>query len=180
MRFTVVDPRGRVSFIAPCATLEALVAACASETQPRTLEQLLKAAEPFVGDLGQRVLSGLAVFDEHNSPVNYRWIHAALDYVLPQEAPVFRVVDPRTEEVSLSPVRAGVTYPTRRVPEPYAALVTAQRAGNPCGCATGNVPACRAADLRLTVPNSGSGKRFPQCLYHQRVGQIPSPLGALP
>ena len=64
MRFTVVDPRGRVSFIAPCATLEALVAACASDSQPRTLEQLLKAAEPFVGDLGQRVLSGLAVFDE--------------------------------------------------------------------------------------------------------------------
>ena len=35
MRFTVVDPRGRVSFIAPCATLEALVAACASESQPQ-------------------------------------------------------------------------------------------------------------------------------------------------
>src|SRR5438270_6481837 len=108
MRFTVVDPRGRVSFIAPCSTLEALVAACASETQPRTIEQFLKAAEPFVGDLAERVLSGLAVFDEHNSPTNYRWIHAALDYCLPQEAPVFRVVDPRTEEISLSPVRAGV------------------------------------------------------------------------
>src|SRR5262249_10369906 len=51
MRFTVVDPRGRVSFIAPCATLEALVAACASESQPRTVEQFLQAAEPFVGDL---------------------------------------------------------------------------------------------------------------------------------
>src|SRR6266581_4817472 len=75
MRFTVVDPRGRVSFIAPCATLEALVAACASDTQPRTIEQFLKAAEPFVGDLAERVLSG---------------------------------VDPRTEEISLSPVRAGV------------------------------------------------------------------------
>jgi hypothetical protein len=91
MRFTVVDPRGRVSFIAPCATLEALVAACASNTQPRTIEQLLKAAEPFVGDLGERVLSGLAVFDEHNSPSNYQWIHAALDYCQPQEAPVFRL-----------------------------------------------------------------------------------------
>ena len=108
MRFTVVDPRGRVSFIAPCSTLEALVAACASESQPRTVEQFLRAAEPFVGELAERVLSGLAVFDEHNSPTNYRWIHAALDYCLPQEAPVFRVVDPRTEEISLSPVRAGV------------------------------------------------------------------------
>jgi len=108
MRFTVVDPRGRVSFVASCATLEALVAACASQHQPRTLEQLLHAAEPFVGDLSERVLSGLAVFDEHNSPSNFRWVHAALDYCAPHEAPVFRVVDPRTEEVSLSPVRAGV------------------------------------------------------------------------
>lgn len=108
MRFTVVDPRGRVSFIAPCTTLEALVAACASDTQPRTIEQLLHAAEPFVGDFGERILSGLAVFDEHNSPSNYRWIHAALDYCVAHEAPIFRVVDPRTEEISLSPVRAGV------------------------------------------------------------------------
>ena len=108
MRFTVIDPRGRVSFVASCSTLEALVAACASTNQPRTLEQLLRSAEPFVGDLAEHVLSGLAVFDEHNSPANYRWVHAALDYCTPQEAPVFRVVDPRTEEVSLSPVRAGV------------------------------------------------------------------------
>ena len=106
MRFTVIDPRGRVSFVAPCSALEALVAACAS--QPRTLEQLLSAAEPFAGELGDRVLSGLAVFDEHNSPTNYKWIHAALDYCLPQQTPVFRVVDPRTEELSLTPVRAGV------------------------------------------------------------------------
>src|SRR5260370_33067998 len=105
MRCTVVDPRGRISFIAPCATLEALVAACASEIQPRTLEQLLKAAEPFVGDLGQRGLSGLAVFDEHNLPSNYRWVHAPLADCLPHEAPVFRVVDPRSDDGSLSPVR---------------------------------------------------------------------------
>ena len=63
MRFTVVDPRGRLSFIAPCATLEALVAACASDSQPRTIEQLLKAAEPFVGDLAERAPDLLAVDD---------------------------------------------------------------------------------------------------------------------
>src|SRR5438552_19031970 len=101
MRFTVVDPRGRVSFIAPCATLEALVAACASETQPRTLEQLLKAAGPFVGVLGQRVLRGLAVFDEHNSPSNSRWVRAAIPFCLPQEAPVVRVDGPGYEGVRL-------------------------------------------------------------------------------
>jgi hypothetical protein len=106
MRFTIIDERGRMSFVAPCQTLEALVAACVS--QPSSVESLLAAAEPYVGDLAQRVLSGLAVFDEHNSPDNCRWIHAALDYCTPQEAPVFRVLDPRTEEVSLRPVRAGV------------------------------------------------------------------------
>lgn len=106
MRFTVIDARGRVSFIAPCSALEALVAACANE--PRTLEQLVRAAEPFASEIADRVLSGLAVFDEHNSPMNARWIHAALDYCEPQDTPVFRVVDPRTEEQSLAPVRAGV------------------------------------------------------------------------
>ena len=43
-----------------------------------------------------------------STPLGQLLIHAALDYCLPQEAPVFRVVDPRTEEISLSPVRAGV------------------------------------------------------------------------
>lgn len=106
MRFTVIDPSGRVSFVAPCAALEALVAGCAA--QPQTLEQLLAATEPFAGGLRERVLSGLAVFDEHNSASNFRWILAALDFCPAHETPVFRVVDPRTEEVSLSPVRAGV------------------------------------------------------------------------
>jgi hypothetical protein len=107
MRFTVIDVHGRVSFVAACSALEGLVAACTA--QPRTLEQLLSSAEQFLGgELEDHVLSGLAVFDEHNSPANFRWIHAALDYCLPQDAPVFRVVDPRTEEMSLSPVRAGV------------------------------------------------------------------------
>ena len=106
MRFTVIDHRGRVSFIAPCSTLEALVAACS--TQPRTLAELLAAAEPFIGDLKDHVDSALAVFDEHNSPSNPAWINAALDYLASSEAPVFRVIDARTEDLSLTPVRAGV------------------------------------------------------------------------
>jgi hypothetical protein len=39
MRFTVIDPATRVSFVAPCPVLEALVAACARA--PRTLADLL-------------------------------------------------------------------------------------------------------------------------------------------
>lgn len=105
MRFTVVDDRTTVSFIAPDRALHALVAACA--TGARTLDELLERAAPFAGDLRERVLSGLAVFDEHASRDNLRWIHAAFDYCRREEVPVFRVLDDRTREVSLSPVWAG-------------------------------------------------------------------------
>ncbi|HLI28115.1 MAG TPA: hypothetical protein VKZ60_13645 [Chloroflexota bacterium] len=106
MRFTVIDERTRVSFVAPCPTLEALVAACAQG--PRTLEELLDAAAPFAPELRERVLSGLAVFDEHNTPDNLQRIHAAFDYCRPEEVPVFRILDERTREMSLKPVRAGI------------------------------------------------------------------------
>lgn len=106
MRFTVIDSHGRVSFVAPCATLETLVAACASE--PGTLEQLLHAVDDLQEGLGERILNGLAVFDEHTSSANPRWIHAALDFCAPQDTPTFRVVDSRTQEASLTSVRAGV------------------------------------------------------------------------
>jgi len=106
MRFTVVDALGKVSFVAPCATLDALVAACARG--PRTLLALLGYAEPYAPGLRERVTSGLAVFDEHNTRDNYRAIHGALDFFAPRDVPVFRVVDDRTQEVALQPVRAGV------------------------------------------------------------------------
>lgn len=105
MRFTVVDPETTVSFVGPDRALEALVAACASGVE--SVEGFLEQAAPFTGELRDRVLSGLAVFDEHNGPDNYRWIHAAFDYCKREEVPVFRVVDDRTREVSLSPVWAG-------------------------------------------------------------------------
>src|SRR5690349_22521287 len=78
MRFTVVDEQSTVSFIGPDRALHALVAACASGAD--SVEELLNGAAPFVRDLRERVLSGLAVFDEHNSRGNTRWIHAAFDY----------------------------------------------------------------------------------------------------
>jgi hypothetical protein len=106
MRFTVIDPRGTASFVAPCRTLEPLVAACAG--QPGTLSALLERASQFVPDLAERVLSGLAVFDEHNSRTNLASIHAALDLLRPADLPVFRVLDDRTRQASLQPARAGV------------------------------------------------------------------------
>ena len=106
MRFTIVDQAGKVSFVGPCLALEALVAGCAR--QPGTMQELLDAAAPYNDALREIVSSGLAVFDEHNSPSNYRNILAALDYCRPADLPVFRVFDARTQEASLSPVRAGV------------------------------------------------------------------------
>ena len=106
MRFTIVDRTGKVSFVGPCLALEALVAACSR--QPTTLVELLDAAAPYNGSLRDIVQSGLAVFDEHNSPSNYRNILAALDFCRPADLPVFRVVDERTLEASLTPVKAGV------------------------------------------------------------------------
>jgi hypothetical protein len=106
MRFTIIDDRGGVSFVAPCRTMEALVAACANE--PATVEAVLDTATVFVPELRERVTSGLAVFDEHNSVANPGSIHAALDLLRPADLPVFRVLDDRTRQASLQPARAGV------------------------------------------------------------------------
>jgi hypothetical protein len=106
MRYTIVDRDGTVSFVGPCVALEALVAACAR--QPTSTGELLEAAAPYNSALRDAVLSGLAVFDEHNSAANPTSILAALDYCQPADLPVFRVVESRTREASLTPVKAGV------------------------------------------------------------------------
>lgn len=85
--------------------MPALVAACAQN--PTTLDQLLEHATAYYGDLRERLLNGLAVFDERNVPGHYDAIHQALDFCAPHEQPVFRVVDDRTREASLQPVKAG-------------------------------------------------------------------------
>jgi hypothetical protein len=106
MRFTIIDQLTKVSFVGPCEALEALVAGCAR--QPESLQELLDAAALYNDTLREIVLSGLAVFDEHNSPSNYRNILAALEICRPADLPVFRVYDERTREASLTPVKAGV------------------------------------------------------------------------
>jgi hypothetical protein len=105
MRCTVIDASGTVSFIVDGEALPALVAACTRN--PATLRELLDYADPLYADLRERVLNGLAVFDERNVPGNYEAIHKALDLCAPHEQPLFRVVDDRTREVSLQPVKAG-------------------------------------------------------------------------
>jgi hypothetical protein len=106
VRCTVVEDQGSVSFVADGDALPALAAACAQN--PLTLEQLLTITEGYYHDLRDRVLNGLAVFDELNAPGNYETIHRAFTYCAPHEQPVFRVVDDITREMSKQAVKAGV------------------------------------------------------------------------
>lgn len=130
MRYTVVDHESTVSFIGPDRVLQPLVAACA--TGPASVVELLDHVALYVGDLRERVLSGLAVFDEHNARDNTRWIHAAFDLCKPEEVPVFRVLDSRTRDMSLSPVWAGAVVfnlKSRRIVQIQNTYAAIQRKG---------------------------------------------------
>jgi len=105
MRFTVIDGRGGVSFVAHADALPALVKACALNAN--SLEELLDRIVPYYSDLREYVLGGLAIFDERNVEGRYGVIHRALELCAPHEQPVFRVVDELTRETSLRPVKAG-------------------------------------------------------------------------
>ena len=110
MRFTVIDERGTVSFVASCNALKALVAACSKF--PADVESLLEASEPYDSDLKEKVMNSLALFDEHNGAGKYERIHSMLDYADEQrtqhDVPAFRVVDEKTRNASLQPVKAGL------------------------------------------------------------------------
>jgi hypothetical protein len=110
MRFTVVDPQGTVSFVAPCNALKALVAACGQGAGD--LASLLTAASKYDTDLKSRVMHSLAQFDEHNAPGEYSQIEGAIDWAEEQRArhnlPAFRVVNEKTRQASLEPVGAGL------------------------------------------------------------------------
>ncbi len=116
IRLTVVDAEGTVSFIAHASAVVALAAACASD--PTTLRELLDASTRFDKSLRDKVLNGLAVFDEHNLPDDLSAIHHQLETLAPRNTPVFRVLDPITREASLRPVRSGVVLynlPAKRI-----------------------------------------------------------------
>jgi hypothetical protein len=104
-RFTIIDDGGSISFIAHAEGLAALLRGL--WRQPGTIDDLLDFAQPYYYDLRERVLNGLAVFDEENAAGNYDAIHEALRLSAPHEQPVFRVVDEETREASLRPVKAG-------------------------------------------------------------------------
>ncbi len=106
MRYTIIDEQGAISFVEHCDALDALVAACAGS--PRTILELLERTENYYGSLKEFVLCGLAVFDEHNASGHAERIHRALEFLRPEETPVFRVIDETTRQASLQPVKAGI------------------------------------------------------------------------
>lgn len=105
MRCTVVDRTGGVSFLVHGDALPALVAACT--TNPVDHIALLDCVEPYYRNLSEYVRSGLAVFDERNTPGHYSQIHKELTTTPRHRQPVFRIVDDLTREASLRPVKAG-------------------------------------------------------------------------
>jgi hypothetical protein len=106
MRLTVIDVRGAVSFVTHTSAAVALTASCAQD--PDTLQELLAISRTYDRGLQELVLTGLAVFDEHNVPEDTRSIREQLRRLPPRDTPVFRVLDDETREASLQPVRAGV------------------------------------------------------------------------
>ena len=115
-RLTVIDPSGAVSFVSPAHGAKMLAAAC-SRTPP-TLEDLLAVARPYDTELIDTLIDGLALFDEHNAPGNYRTIHDMLATSASADVPPFRVVDDSTRRASLTPVHSGLilyNLPARRI-----------------------------------------------------------------
>lgn len=106
MRFTIVDRAGSVSFVFDNRVLDAVVAACARD--PLSVGTLLEQVDCYDKRVRDYVLSGLAVFDEHNSPERLVAIHAILRETRSDRIPPFRVLDELTRQGSLLPARAGL------------------------------------------------------------------------
>ena len=130
MRYTVIDGRGVSSFVGPCDALSALLVGCIGGAG--SLDELLTSAERSGGKLFDAVTSGLAVFDEHNAYGNFAAIHSAIEHLRPHELPPFRVVDDRTRQASLQPVKAGAiifNLPKRRIVQIQNTFSDVQRMG---------------------------------------------------
>jgi hypothetical protein len=116
MRYTVVDGGGTVSFVGPCHALKMFAAACSR--RPRNHRELLALAAEYDPSVSDRVLDGLAVFDEHNTPGNVAAIRARISASSGEDVPPFRVLDEVTRRNSLDPVRAGLVVfnlPAQRI-----------------------------------------------------------------
>lgn len=116
MRFSIVDDRETISFLAPPHLLKAITAACAEGIpDARAMVTRLAGYDP---DVSEQVLAGLAVFDEHviaGDPLTLQaWIDRNPDYA----SRPFRVLDEQTRQQSLLAGDLGVVMfnlPARRI-----------------------------------------------------------------
>lgn len=116
VRMSVLDGTGGVSFVVHADALPACVAACSRS--PYTIDDFLRAADANFGGLRERVLNGLAIFDERNVEGRFAAIHRAIEFCEPHELPPFRIVDERTREASLTPAGVGAilfNLPQKRI-----------------------------------------------------------------
>jgi hypothetical protein len=131
MRFTIVDQRGTISFVDDAFLMLPLVAACAAN--PATLRDMLERADQIDRRLRRRILTGLAIFDEHNVEGDYGSIHQSLGTDPNDDEPLFRVVDERTRQRSLEPTRTGLiifNLKDRRIVQMLNHFYAVERAGD--------------------------------------------------
>ncbi len=131
MRFTIVDERGTISFVDDAFLMLPLVAACAAN--PSSLRDMLERADQIDRRLRRRVLTGLAIFDEHNVEGDYGSIHESLGTAPDDDEPLFRVVDERTRQRSLEPTRTGLiifNLKDRRIVQMLNHFYAVERAGD--------------------------------------------------
>lgn len=105
IRYTVVDPRGTVSFVGPGHVLKMLVAACSH--MPSDLAGLLGHLRTLDRQFTDQVQDALAAFDEHHVAGVAAGERPA-GVTVPNQSTVFRVLDTASRQASLQPSRAGV------------------------------------------------------------------------
>ncbi len=117
MRYTVIEGRNGICFVAPQEALPQLVAACSHD--PLTIEQFFLAVAQYAPTLRDHITAGLAVFDEHNLPGHVDHIHQALKAAgLKHPTPPFRILDEVTRQASLEPFKWGLVLfnvPSKRI-----------------------------------------------------------------
>jgi len=104
MRFTIIDPRETISFLAPPHALKALAAGCSREAG--SARELLRLLDDYDRQLAQRLRDELAVCAEHATAEDPAWIHARL--AAEGDPGAFTVFDEPTRRGSLQSGALGL------------------------------------------------------------------------
>jgi len=115
MRLTIIEERQTVSFVAPPHALKAITACCAAGAA--TVVEILAALQHYDAGLARQLRDQLAIFREHNTPEDTRWIDQRLAEQ-PDYEPLFGVLSEPSRRASLEPARLGLVIfnvPARRI-----------------------------------------------------------------